>query len=166
MAGTGQKKRLALDTNLLLDLSRGHDFAHDFRAVFQSAGYALLTGPTVFRELAFAALYGQEPERSLARTAVERAAAWHILPFNLTLLDQSIADRFAEKLLETRLLPWSERNDALILAETSLAAIPLLVTSDKRLLHMDEDPLLLAFNEADLPPVRVPHPKGLLKAIK
>jgi len=39
----------------------------------------------------------------------------------------------------------------------------LVATSDKHLLDVDEDALLLAFNEADLPPV---HPKRLLKALR
>src|SRR6266571_3845499 len=125
MAGSGQKKRLALDSNLLLDLARGFDFAHDFRTVFQSAGYSLLAGPTVFRELGFAGLYGREPEKSQARKAIANANLWRILAFNLTSLDQSIAERFAERLLAKRLLPENECNDALILAETSLAGIPL-----------------------------------------
>jgi len=68
MAGNGQKKRLALDTNLLLDLARDLDFAHDFRTSFQSAGYSLSAGPTVFRELGLASLYGREPEKSQAIT--------------------------------------------------------------------------------------------------
>ena len=55
--------------------------------------------------------------------------------------------------------------DALILAETSVAEIPLLVTSDKHLLDIDEDALVLLFNEADLPPVRIAHPRRLLRAL-
>jgi hypothetical protein len=39
------------------------------------------------------------------------------------------------------------------------------VTSDNHLLDIDDDSLLLAFNEADLPPARPAHPKRLLKAI-
>jgi len=57
MAGY-QKKRLALDSNLLLDLARGLNFAHDFHAVFKAAKYSLMAGPTVFRELGFAVLFG------------------------------------------------------------------------------------------------------------
>jgi hypothetical protein len=72
MAGN-QKKRLALDTNLLLDLARGFEFAHDFLAVFQGANYSLLAGPTVFRKLGFAVLYGREPEKSPAVTAIANA---------------------------------------------------------------------------------------------
>jgi len=47
-----------------------------------------------------------------------------------------------------------------------LAAIPLLVTSDKHLLDIDEDALILAFNDADLTPVRAAHPKRLLRALR
>ena len=48
----------------------------------------------------------------------------------------------------------------------SLAQIPLLATSDKHLLDIDEDALLLAFQEADLWPVPPVHPKRLLKALR
>jgi len=165
MAGN-QKKRLALDTNLLLDLAKGLDFAHDFLGVFQSAKYSMLAGPTVFRELGFAAIYGQEPEKSWATMAIAAASQCSILAFDLTHLDQTIAERFAQKLLEIGLLPPEEHNDALILAETAVENIPLLVTSDKHLLDMDEDALALAFSTADLPAAHPVHPKALLKAMR
>jgi hypothetical protein len=133
---------------------------------FQAANYSLQAGPTVFRELGFAVLYGRAPKKTLAITAVANAAAWGVLAFNLTRLDQTIAERFAQKLLERRLLPEEECNDALILAETAVENIPLLVTSDKHFLDMDEDPLALAFSEADLPPVHPVHPKALLRALR
>jgi len=47
-----------------------------------------------------------------------------------------------------------------------VAEIPLLVTSDKHLLNIDEDALLLAFNDADLSPVHPSHPRRLLKALR
>ena len=47
----------------------------------------------------------------------------------------------------------------------TLEQIPLLVTSDKHLLNIDEDVLLLKFNEAELFPVRSVHPKRLLRAL-
>jgi hypothetical protein len=165
MAGN-QKKRLALDTNLLLDLAGGFDFAHDFHAVFQAANYSFLAGPTVFRELGFAVLYGREPEKSLTVTALASASKWAVLAFNLTPLDQTIAERFAQKLLERKLLPEEECNDALILAETAVQNVPLLVTSDRHFLDMDEDALALAFSEADLPAAHPVHPKALLRAMR
>jgi predicted nucleic acid-binding protein len=165
MAGN-QKKRLALDTNVLLDLAEGSEFALDFRDVFQAANYSLVAGSTVFRELGFAVLFGSEEEKSLAAKAVANAAKWGILAFNLTRLDQSIAERFAQRLLEKGLLPEEECNDALILAEASVENIPLLVTSDHHLLDIDEDALALAFSEADLHATHPVHPKALLRAMR
>ena len=165
MAEPGLKKRLALDTNSLFDLALGQNIASDFRERFQAAGYTLLTGPTVFQELAFTGLHALEPKRRQARLAIAQAPTWGIVPFELSSVEKAIAERFVERLFLRRLVPNEESNDALILAETSLAEIPLLVTSDKHLLDMDEDALLLLFNEANLQPVRIAHPRRLLHAL-
>jgi hypothetical protein len=71
-----------------------------------------------------------------------------------------IARRFTQDLLARCLLPEEEFNDGLILAESSMAEIPLLVTSGKHLLDIDADALLLAFNEADLSAVRSRSPEA------
>ena len=76
------------------------------------------------------------------------------------------AARFAARLLDLELLPDTELNDGKILAQASLAGIPLLVTSDKHLLDIGEDALLLALNEASLPTVHVAHPKGLMRTMR
>jgi hypothetical protein len=78
----------------------------------------------------------------------------------------AIAHRFADRLMETALIPETEQNDGKILAQTSLVQIPLLVTSDAHLLNIDEEALLLALNEADLSPVHPVRPKRLLKALR
>ena len=88
---------------------------------------------------------------------------WGIRPFDLDSAAEAICGQFVRGLLGQRLLPEDEFNDGLILAETSLAEIPLLMTSDKHLLNIDEATLLLAFNEADLSPVHPVHPKRLLR---
>jgi hypothetical protein len=46
MAATGPRKQLALDTNLVLDLAEGADFAHEFKELFLEKGYALRLPPT------------------------------------------------------------------------------------------------------------------------
>ena len=165
MAG-GPKKQLSLDTNLPLDLAEPQDFAHDFRETFQQSGYVLLLPPTVVAELEYLILYGNNQNRRLAETAAGKMEAWGLTPFDLPEVHHAIAEQFAHRLQEQRLIPEEEFNDGLILAETSLAGIPLLVTSDKHLLDIDEDALLLAFNAADLPPVRPTHPKRLLRALR
>ena len=142
MARNGRRKPLAVDTNLLLDLARELDAAHEMREVFQAAGYTLLAGPTVFEELGFAALHGKEADRVLAQRAVANAAGWGIKPFDLSDAERTIAERFAGRLLEYGLLPQDEFNDALILAETAVSGVPLLVTSDRHLLDVDADALL------------------------
>ena len=78
-------------------------------------------------------------------------------------LDANLLLDLAEAL---RLIPETEQNDGKILAQTSLAQIPLLATSDKHLLDIDEDALLLAFQEADLWSVHPVHPQRLLKALR
>lgn len=114
MAEPGPKKRLALDTNLLLALAEERDYAHDFRERFQRFAYTLLAGPTVFQELAFAGCYDSELKRSNARKAISKARDWCIVPFELSSVERAICERFVERLFARRLLPSAEFNDALI----------------------------------------------------
>jgi hypothetical protein len=76
-----------------------------------------------------------------------------------------ITASFSHRLIHLRLLPPGEVNDGLILAETSLAEIPILVTSDQHLLSIDEAQLRIAFADADLFQVVPCHPKALLRAV-
>lgn len=160
------KKSLALDTNLLLDLAGEKDFAHEFKEEFFCRGYSLLVPPTVIGELTFFSLLKNAPQHELATTALEKLGQWRCEPCALSSTQLTIAARFAARLIEASLIPETEQNDGKILAQTSLLQLPLLVTSDKHLLNVDEDALLLAFNEADLLPVHPSHPKRLLRALR
>jgi len=160
------KKSLALDTNFLLDLAGEKDFAHEFKEEFSSRGYSLLLPPTVVAELAFFASLKGAPQQEIANVALEKISAWKCQPFTLSSIQLAIAIRFAARLIDASLILETKQNDGKILAQTSLAKIPLLVTSDRHLLDVDEDALLLAFNDADLLPVHPSHPKGLLKALR
>jgi hypothetical protein len=66
MAGS-QKKQLALDTNLLLDLAASEDFAEDFKGEFQARGYDLLVPPTVGVELNVLSIYGTADQKDWLR---------------------------------------------------------------------------------------------------
>jgi len=160
------KKSLALDTNLLLDLARDEDFAHEFREEFSARGYGFLVPPTVVAELTFFASIKDIPQQDSANIALEELALWRCQPFTLSSTQLAIANRFAARLIERSLIPENEANDGKILGQTSLAEIPLLVTSDKHLLDVDEEALLLAFGAADLIPVHPSHPKRLLRALR
>lgn len=160
------KKQLALDANLLLDLAERKDFAHEFKEEFRARGYEFLLPPTAAAELNVLSIYGGEPQKTFAHQALRELRAWKCQPFSLSDTKLAIAEQFRRRLSELQLIPDEEWDDGLILAETSLGNIPLLVTSDAHLLDIDEDALLLAFNEADLLPVHPVHPKRLLKALR
>ena len=162
-----QKKQLSLDANFVFDLAREEDFAYDLLDAFQGKGYALVLPPTASHELHIIFTDGDsEAERELARTALTHLKQWGIRPFDLDSAAEAVCEQFVRGLLQKRLIPEDEFNDGLILAETSLEQIPLLVTSDKHLLDIEDDTLLLAFNEADLSPVHPVHPKRLLRALR
>jgi len=162
-----KKKRLSLDTNFIFDLAGEEDFARDLLEAFQRKGYGLLLPPTASHELHIIfTLGGSEAERKLARTALMHLKQWGIRPFDLDSAAEAVCEQLVRGLLQQRLIPEDEFNDGLILAETSLEQVPLLVTSDKHLLDMDHDALLLAFDEADLSPVHSVHPKRLLSALR
>jgi predicted nucleic acid-binding protein len=166
MVANGPRKRLALDTNLLFHLADRQDFAHAFREAFLEAGYALRFPPTVLAELVAAESEGATRERRLAAAALANVLKWQIHPFDLTSVEQAIADQFARRLLGAGLLPAEEINDALVLAETTVAGIPLLVTSDRHLLEVDDGELARLCQQGDLSLVRVAHPRRLLRAIR
>jgi hypothetical protein len=69
-------------------------------------------------------------------------------------------------LIRKGFLPEGEFNDGLILAETALVCIPILVTSDNHLLGIDNTILRVQFENSDLPPVLVSHPRDILRALK
>ncbi len=91
--------------------------------------------------------------------------SWQLSPYDLKSVGHGITEQFSRKLMRLGLLPEGEFNDGLILAETALAEIPVLVTSDSDLLNIDEITLRLRFEEADLPSVQIVHPRLLLKAV-
>jgi hypothetical protein len=164
MAPPAKPKPLALDSNLPLDLAAGLDAAHAFREEFQERGYALIVPPTVVTELALKA-EGNDAKAALAMKALQSLREWGIQPYDLKSVGHGISEEFARRLISRRLLPGDEFNDGVILGETSLAGIPVLVTSDHHLLDIPPEPLQLEFSAADLPAVTVAHPKLLLRAL-
>src|SRR6266700_22903 len=162
----GSPRRLSLDTNLLFDLADEKDFAHDFRETYQRKGYALVICPTVVAELYFLREHGDNEEQRLASLSLGQIASWDIQVFPLTGVQLDIAWRFAGAVVARGLLPENEINDSRILAETTVAAIPLLVSSDRHLLDVDPDVLHAACAEADLPLSFISSPRRLLRAVR
>ena|SRR5436305_14707897 len=170
MAEHGQSKSLALDANVPLDLAAGLDFAHDFREDFQAKGYALLLAPTAAEEIWLIHRNRNHPQQRLATKALSDLTKWGIdlleLKSHLQPVAKAIGRRFAGNLIDHGLLPATEVNDGIILAESALADIPVLVTRDQHLLNIEEVELLVCLQAADLPPVKPVHPRLLWRAIR
>jgi len=147
-----------------LDLADGLEPAYTFRDVFQERGYELIVPPTVVSELTLKA-QGDDRKAALSMTALQRLREWGIHPYDLKSVGHGITEEFARRLIARGLLPEGEFNDGLILAETSLAGIPALVTSDGHLTDIPSQELEVEFDEADLSRVTVAHPGRLLRAL-
>ena len=159
-----QRKPLAADSNLLFDLAEKKDFALTFLEVAKERGCTLNLPPTVVQELTFAAFHKSGEKQKFALAALQNLRGWGIVPFDLVAVGHGITEQFARRLHELKLLPETELNDGLILAETGLAGIPLLVSSDKHLLDIEADELARVCRERHLAEVSVVHPKKLLQA--
>ena len=160
------RKQLALDTNVLIDLAAGAEFAHDFKDAFQSRGYELVVPPTALLELNNLTREGNGVRKMRASQAMGSLVQWRCLPVLLSESDSSIAVRFRQALSELKVIPDDEWNDGLILAETSILGIPLLVTSDSHLLNIEDDVLQVAFVRAGLPAVHAVSPRRLLHVFR
>lgn len=158
-------KRLSLDTNVLLNLAAGYSFAVDFRKEFQRRHYALLVVPAVLMELNHLSTKGNDTQRERASKALDSLLEWEITPAILTDIEKEYRKNFMAYVEARKILPRNEINDARILADSGIARLPVLVTSDKGLLNTDQVALSLAFEDAGLCAVTPAHPEKLYKAL-
>ena len=153
--------RLALDTNVLLDLAGKVPEVNRFFAACQATKCALTAPATVLTELDHISRDASRPDRQqLADLALDSMMTeWEVVPMPEPLRVEA-AEAFSLMLRTRKLLPMAERNDGLIVAECSLEGVGLLVTSDSHLLSpkMDSEGLALAFAHSGLPtPVAIFH---------
>src|ERR1700678_2012400 len=156
MAVPVQRRKFALDTNVLIDLGERKSFAHTFRVAYANRGFAV--PPTVVQELTSIAFSSTHRASKFAYEALSCMREWDIYPYDLKAVGHGIAEADAQKLCDLRLLPNEEFNDGLILIETALACIPCLVTSDHHLLDIDQAALIRTLGDLDLAAVQIMHP--------
>jgi len=143
----GSLKRLGLDTNVLIDRGLEKPFAVEFIDVFQKRGYSLEVPPTVIMELGYLKVNGEDRQKEGADKALQWMRAWGLSPVVLKDVEQSYKTNFITLAQEAGLLPPKEINDLHILAETAIAGIHGLVTSDTALLYIDQKGLNLTFEK-------------------
>lgn len=159
-------KRLALDTNVLMDLAAGLNAAHVFRERFQAAGYDLRVPPTVLSELAHFATGPTGERKNLAVLALRTMLRWKLTPIVLSEVEMCQRANFVAFVQDRGVLPAEEENDALILAETGLADFKALVTSDMAILAADPRELERAYRDSGISPVVPVHPARMANALR
>ena len=149
MAATN--KTLCLDTNLLFNLAAGLDAAHDTIAALTLRGFRLVITNTVIEELAYKKRQGDR----LALLALQRLRSWDIVPAPLSSLDMGIVEATGKAIREEGLLPFAERNDGLIIAESASIGSLGLISSDRHICDIDQDNLVTLLKSKDLPPILI-----------
>jgi hypothetical protein len=159
-------KRFAVDTNFPLDLAADKDFAHKLLRALQLVGYSLYLPPTAVGELLLISRRFHHPANGLACKALECLTAWEIAPYDLKSVGHGITELFARTLITRKLLPEEEYNDGLILAEASLMEATALMSADQHLTSIDSTTLNLIFEEREMKPILVIHPRHMVEALK
>lgn len=159
--------RLAVDTNVLLDLA---DEVHDVLDAVDVMDDRLpdaerLVTPSVLDELAFLCDSGQgQPVRQSARRAIQllrgkdRFRPMLELPFA-----PESPEKLAAEFRRRGLLPDGEVHDALILAETVLLGCHILLTSDEHLRSLDHQQLTWLLNQRDLTAPVIATPREIVR---
>jgi predicted nucleic acid-binding protein len=166
----GHSRRLALDTNVLLDLAAGVAEALRFFETCARKGYSLAAPATVLVELDFALQdESDKKRRRLSEIAQElMLTRWNVVPLPEPFRVED-TENFSLMLRTRGLLPFEERNDGLIVAECSLEGIGLLVTADRHLHQMDQEALARAFDDfiPRLPtPIAIFHPTRITNILR
>ena len=159
--------RLAVDTNVLLDLADEVDDVLDAFSVIDDrlpAADRLVT-PSVLDELAYLADSGQsQAVRQSAQRAMQmlrrevRFRPLLQLPFAPEKADQ-LADEFRQR----GLLPREEIHDSLILAEAVLLDCDILLTSDAHLRSIDHQQLTWLLSQHELSPPVIATPREIVR---
>jgi predicted nucleic acid-binding protein len=160
-------KLVAVDTNILLRLASADETAVDAWNLikFRLKPIQFVVSPTVLGELAHQM---QEAPDSMMRDAARSAlrqlrAHWNFHATEFNAVQKALSTNAAQKLRASALIPYEERNDALILSEAAVLECILLVSRDSHLLEIDFQRLTLLFRQLDLVPPVIASPEILLR---
>jgi predicted nucleic acid-binding protein len=166
MAALG--KRLALDTNVLIDRANKEPFAIHFVQFAQRHGCTLCATYTVLAELDFIST-------GASATADEQAAAsdaltslrfgWNIEPIDPSDVELDYRKNFVSIATDRGILPSGQINDARIIAETAIAGIGWLMTSDNGILRASQSELDRALDDAGLSRVTAVSPRKMVEML-
>lgn len=163
-----QKPQLvAVDTNVLMRLAEGHESTLDayHLIVRRLQPVQFIVPPTVLEEVGRQAWEAADPEVRRTAQAVlgnlRRRLQFHPIHFNA--IQEALATNAAQQLRDSGLLPYEERHDAIIVAESAVLHSIMLVSRDSHLLEIDPGRLAMLFHRLDLPAPLIASPENLLK---
>ena len=158
---------VAVDTNVLMRLAGGHEATIDAWHLIKRRVHPaqFLTPPTVLDELASKWLDDPEPEvRRVAHAALlEMRPRWQFQPVDFNAVQEAVAANAVQRLRNSGLIPYEERNDASIVSEAAVLNCVLPVSCDSHLLEIDHQKLALLFRQLDLSAPVIASPEILLK---
>ena len=158
---------VAVDTNLLLKFADGHEPTLDACHLIERRirPVQFVVAPTVLEEVGRQELEAEDERvRAAARRALlgmRRQFKFHPAGFNA--VQEAIAENAARHLRDSGLLPYDERHDAFIVAESAVLQAVMLVSHDSHLLNIDHARLTILFGRLDLPAPIIASPENLLK---
>jgi predicted nucleic acid-binding protein len=154
LKGAKRSRLIAVDTNVLLDWAAEDELVIDAITTIQRrlSDSELIITPTVIEELVLKAEAGETlVGRRLAKKALAAMVnPWGIRPLNFIPVRRGIVAEIARRLREQNLLPASEMNDSLIVAESALVGATILVSSDAHIKTLDYARLKLVLDAADV----------------
>jgi len=155
---------LAADTNFLIDLEDGANFALEGLEVLKRrlVGHVMYVPPTVITELAYGVENWEGDRRRLAVCALQNMKPkWGFQPSEFIPVGHGIVEITALHLIAEGLIPKEEQNDAFILAESALLKAQILITSDRHLTGVDPGKLRAILESRDLCPVLIQAPRSI-----
>ena len=159
--------RLAVDTNVLLDLADGVEAVLDTVAIIDQRlpDSDILVVPSVLDELAFLCDSGDTDlvrKSSLSALKLIRRQD-RFRPLLELPCPASLVEEVARAARSRGLLPEEEVHDSLILAEAALLSCGLLLTSDEHLCGVDHERLTLLLNPYELVPPVIASPREIVR---
>jgi predicted nucleic acid-binding protein len=158
---------IAVDTNVLIDLADGNEIVIDcfstIRRKFPNA--PIIIPPTVIGELADIATDGDsESEKESALIALLNIRSkWGFHPVNCVPVGHGIVEETARKIRAAGLIPDEEIHDSFIIAESALANVTLLLSSDGHLKDINQSALCEVLDGCDLGRLIIFSPAKIVK---
>lgn len=145
---------IAVDTNVLIDLAEGDEILVDcfstIRRKFPNA--PIIIPPTVIVELAdIASDWETKSEKESALIALQSIRSkWGFHPMNCVPVGHGIVEEVARKIRAAGLIPDEEIHDSFVIAESALANVTLLLSSDGHMKNINQTGLRKVLEGCDV----------------